>query len=72
MALNILSIKEIAAFLKDKQLYTVAKETGISYPTLAKFFNKTPHNFTLTTMVTLTRYIRKESKPVVTDAIDDL
>ncbi len=72
MALNILSIKEIAKFLEGKQLYVISKETGISYPTLAKFSNTKPHNFTLTTMVTMTNYIRKASKPVVTTAEDDL
>ncbi len=72
MALDILSIKEIAKFLENKQLYVVSKETGISYPTLSKFFNAKPHNFTLTTMVTMTNYIRKGYKPVVADIEDGL
>ena len=65
MALNILSINEIKRFLEDKQLYVVSKETGISYPTLAKFSFKKPHNFTLATLVKMTAYIKKESKPLV-------
>lgn len=71
MALNILSIKEIGEFLKGKQLYVIARETGISYPTLAKFANKKPHNFTLTTMVTLTNYIKKANKATFS-VIDEL
>ncbi len=72
MALNILSIPEIAKYLKGKQLYIIAKETGISYPTLAKFFNKKQHNFTLDTLLKMTDYISNEQKPVVTATIDDL
>ena len=62
MSISVLSIVEIGEYLKGKQLYVVARETGISYPTLVKFFLPTPHNFTFGTIMLMTNYIASKSK----------
>lgn len=47
--------------LQGAKLYTVAKETGLSYPTLKKLHDGEEHNFTIGTIETVLEWIEKQA-----------
>lgn len=55
---NIMSIHHISKQLSDKKLYTVAKITGLSYPTLKKMADCKDLNYTKGSLKAVTKYIR--------------
>lgn len=55
-------LKELRDKLKGRQLYTVAKETGLSYPTIKALVDNSKDNFTLHTLETLHDYVNKNPK----------
>lgn len=54
---EILSLEEISKFLKDKKLYIVANETGLSYPTIKRIADNKEANHTINTLKLLSKYI---------------
>lgn len=57
MDTKILPLHVIKDYLSDKRLYVVAKETGLSYPTLRKLADGVETNYTLNTMRAISEYI---------------
>ena len=56
---EILPLKDIKQGLKDKKLYVVGKEIGVSYPILKKLADGVEHNYTINTLKSVSDYIRK-------------
>lgn len=56
---KILTTQQIREALIDRRLYTVARQTGLSYPTLKKFLNDDTLNFNYKTLVILSKYLNK-------------
>ena len=56
---DILSLEQMVNGLKDRQLYKVAKETGISYPTLAFLAKGEDRNYTIHTLYAVSEYLRE-------------
>jgi len=54
---TILSLKEIQEGLQDKRLYTVARSTGLSYPTLRKLAEGKAKNPTIETLKAVSNYL---------------
>ena len=55
---QILSLEEIKAGLKDRKLYAVASQTGLSYPTLKKLSEGKDLNYTMDTLRAVSEYVR--------------
>jgi len=55
---NLMSLDEIKEGLKGKRLHSVAKEIGISYPTLKKLHDGVAANFTLDTVTRVSNYLQ--------------
>ena len=54
---QMLSLDQIQIHLKDKRLYKIAKETGLSYPTLKKMADGKDANYTMNTILPISKYI---------------
>lgn len=59
MNLEILSLEEMALRLKDRRLYEVAKEIGLSYPTLKSLADNEEKNYTMETLKKVSDYLTK-------------
>ncbi len=66
METKILSLDAIQDYLSDKRLYVVAKETGLSYPTLRKLADGVETNYTLSTIRAISEYVH--SRNIKTEA----
>ena len=53
---DIMDEKEVREALKDRRLTVVAENTGLSYPTVKRFFDG-DKNFTINTLQTLREYL---------------
>jgi DNA-binding Xre family transcriptional regulator len=56
----LMSLAQIEVKLKSRRLYFVAKETGLSYPTLKKMADGENANYTLATLRAISDYLRDE------------
>jgi len=56
---TILSFEDIQEKLQDLRLYKVAKITGLSYPTLRKFYNGTNLNCSMSSLQAISDYLNK-------------
>jgi DNA-binding Xre family transcriptional regulator len=56
---ELLSLENIQLLLKDKRLYVVSKETGLSFPTLKKMADGKKENFTYKTIKAISDYLKK-------------
>lgn len=54
---TILSLDQIREGLRDRRLYAVAKETGLSYPTLKKLSEAQDLNYTTETLRAVSKYV---------------
>lgn len=59
--LPLMTLAQIEAKLKSRRLYFVARETGLSYPTLKKMADGENANFTMATLRAISDYLREES-----------
>jgi|JYMV01.1.fsa_nt_gi hypothetical protein len=58
---DVLSQDQLIKGLKDRQLYKVAAETNISYPTLKRLADGKEGNYTLHTLYAVSEYVRENS-----------
>ncbi len=58
---EIMNLEDISKWLQDKRLYVVADATGLSYPTIQKLANAEKTNYTIETLIIISKYIKKQS-----------
>jgi len=56
---ELLSLEDIQRLLKDKRLYVVSNETGLSFPTIKKMADGKKENFTYKTIKAISDYLKK-------------
>lgn len=57
---EILTLEQISNWLKNKRLYMISQQTGLSYPTLQRFRDDINHNFNIDTVKIISDHIRND------------
>jgi hypothetical protein len=58
---EVLSLDEIKEALKHRRLYIVAQSTGLSYPTIKKLADGKELNYTIQTLIAVSKYLKESS-----------
>lgn len=62
IASELMTLQQIQDALKDRRLYVVAKETGLTYPTVKKMADGKELNYTLNTIKAVSRYLSDKKR----------
>ena len=62
IASEIMTLQQIQDALKDRRLYVVAKETGLTYPTIKKMADGKELNYTLNTIKAVSKYLSDKKR----------